>query len=407
MILNYLLSAIADLQQPNAALLLAAVLGLGVATGATLSVASGKPSLFNLTKRAASLKASQTEERQKAFFKELPDAIFVVDAVTLRTVDCNPRAVELFEADTQQDLVNHPEHTLLHLQRQPFTAAELSSIAAELKQAGVWRQELEYRTLKGQSFWGSLAAKQVCLAGKQFNLVRIIDITARKQAEAQMRLSLQEKELLLQETHHRTKNNLHIIANLLDLQSEQVADQQLLKILADSQNRIQTMALIHQQLYQSQSYSKVEFSEYLYRLIDNLSFAYGSQLQSIQPVLEADPIQINQETATPCALLVNELVTNAFKHAFPHGQPGKVRIQLYQEQQYIHLNITDDGVGLAPEIWQNSSSLGLKLVKILAKQLKAKIHFDDERGTSSGTRIHLTFTELQNQRRWGCDDRPD
>lgn len=247
--------------------------------------------------------------------------------------------------------------------------------------------------VKGIFFWGSLAAKQIRIAEKRINLVRVADVTLRKRAEEQLRVSLQEKELLLKEVHHRVKNNLHIISSLLDLQSDYVTDENLLDLFADSQNRIQAMALIHEQLYQAKDFGRIDFSEYIHRLVSNLSFSWGNQMESVQTIIDAEAIPINLDTAIPCGLLINELVTNAFKHAFPNGRSGHVKIQLSRcPSQRFHLSIQDDGIGFPKEMdWQNSASLGLKLVQILAKQLKAEIQFDH----SQGTEVAFTFVELQ------------
>jgi PAS domain S-box-containing protein len=347
--------------------------------------------IFDLSERKrAELEAIRNQDLREAMFNESADAIFLVDPETLLTVDCNSRAVELYEARNKQALINIEGH---HLQRYQFTLEELNEIVAEINATGQWSRELEYKTYKGNHFWGSLAVRQITVAGKSLNLVRVTDVTARRQAEAQIHSSLQEKELLLKEIHHRVKNNLHIISNLLDLQSEQIEDERLLNLFADSQNRIQAMALIHEQLYQSKDFGKVEFGNYVHRLIQNLAFSYGNSMQSIYPVIKTEPVQINLDTAIPCGLLISELVTNAYKHAFPHGRAGTICIELDQdEEQQFTLKIWDDGVGLpATTDWQNAPSLGLKLVRILAKQLKASIHFD----FSHGTNIQLTFSELK------------
>ncbi|NES05696.1 MAG: PAS domain-containing protein, partial [Okeania sp. SIO2F4] len=220
-----------------------------------------------------------------------------------------------------------------------------------------------------------------------------IDISDRKQAEAQIQNSLQEKEVLLKEIHHRVKNNLHIISNLLDLQSDYIEDEKVLDLFADSQNRIQTMALIHEQLYQSKDLGKIDFSEYIHTLMDNLLSSYSNRESIINPIINVEPISLNLETAIPCGLLINELVTNSLKYAFPNGENGEVSIELHQdEQEKIHLTIGDNGIGMPADFdWQNSSSLGLKLVRILSKQLKAEIEFD----ATQGTVVNLIFSPLK------------
>ncbi len=220
-----------------------------------------------------------------------------------------------------------------------------------------------------------------------------IDISDRKEAEAQIQNSLQEKEVLLKEIHHRVKNNLHIISNLLDLQSDYIEDEKVLELFSDSQNRIETMALIHEQLYQSKDLGKINFREYIHTLMDNLLCSYSNRESIINPIINVESISINLETAIPCGLIINELVTNSLKYAFPNGEDGEVGLELHQdEQEKIHLTIRDNGIGIPADFdWQNSSSLGLTLVRILSKQLKAEIEFDGTQGTV----VNLRFSPLK------------
>lgn len=228
---------------------------------------------------------------------------------------------------------------------------------------------------------------------------------ALRESEKQLKATLQEKEALLQEKeallreiHHRVKNNLYVISNLLDLQSETIVDQQLLTLFADCQSRIQAMALIHEQLYQSQDLGQVDISEYLHRLVNNLCFCYGESIGRIQPIVAVEPIRLNLETVIPCGLIINELITNSFKHAFPDDRSGEVHVQLHAEaNQQLHLIVRDTGIGISPEFdWHSAPSLGLKLVRILAQQLKATLSFD----RSNGTAAHLSFTELKYKSRF-------
>lgn len=224
-------------------------------------------------------------------------------------------------------------------------------------------------------------------------LIIVRDITQRKEAEEKIHHALKEKEILLKEIHHRVKNNLHVIASLLHLQAHTIKDPNLLEIFNDSQNRIYTMALIHEQLYQSEDLRKVNLGEYIQRLIGNLCTSFMSSYKSIKLVVEAEPLSLNLETAIPCGLIINELVTNAYKHAFPNDQFGEVKVQLFQsENEQLNLIVADNGIGIMETVdWENPTSLGLKLVQILAKQLKGNLDFDFQ----SGTCVKLSFQELE------------
>ncbi|MDJ1174655.1 PAS domain S-box protein [Roseofilum capinflatum] len=254
--------------------------------------------------------------------------------------------------------------------------------------------ELEYRMIardgsirwvyeKGQGVWND-QQELVYLDGA------IFDVSDRKQAEAQLKASLAEKEVLLREIHHRVKNNLNIIYSLLDMQSRQVSDPALHSLLLDSQKRLKTMALIHEKLYCSKSLSRIDFAEYIHSLVLSISASYGMRSHQIHLDIDADPVQLNIETAIPTGLIINELVTNAFKHAFPGDREGTVWIEFREiDHGQLDLKIVDNGVGLPSEARGHSSSLGMRLVYILADQLDADLQVQSE----NGTRFHLKFEQ--------------
>ncbi len=219
------------------------------------------------------------------------------------------------------------------------------------------------------------------------------DVTERHQAEEKLFKSLQEKEVLLKEIHHRVKNNLYVISGLLNLQSSYIEDEEVRNLFQDSQNRIQTMAVIHEQLYQSQDLAEIDFADYIKRLVSNLFLSYNHQQSGIKPITHLEKCYLNIETAIPAGLLINELVTNAFKHAFPSGQ-GEVNISLEVErEQQIKLTVADNGQGLPADLdWENSPSLGLRLVRLLSQQLDAQVQFET---SPRGTNFTLKFMALK------------
>jgi PAS domain S-box-containing protein len=231
---------------------------------------------------------------------------------------------------------------------------------------------------------------RISACGEDEVLIMVRDVSDRKYSDATIQASLQEKEILLKEIHHRVKNNLHIISNLLDLQSESIEDERLLTLFTDSQNRIQSMALIHEQLYQSRDLARVDFSQYISNLLQNLCCSYSDRSDRVRTVLDIEPLQLNLDTSIPCGLLINELVTNSFKHAFPEHRSGYIYIQIYQDsEKKLHLKVQDNGIGITPALnWQESSTLGLRLVRIFARQLRAEIHSNFEEGTSFSFSFH-------------------
>jgi PAS domain S-box-containing protein len=222
-----------------------------------------------------------------------------------------------------------------------------------------------------------------------FTLVQ--DLTERKVAEEQIKASLEEQVLLIKEIHHRVKNNLQVISSLLFLQSEQVADPLLRTILQDSQNRVKSMALIHEKLYQAKDQARVDVAEYIQNLTGYLFRSYAAQASSIQLHVKVDNVQLGIDTAMPCGLIINELLSNALKHAFPADCPGEIRVELQQEadDQYILL-VSDNGVGIPPafELHKNSS-LGLQLVHTLVKQLDGTIEIN----RNGGAEFRIRFAD--------------
>ncbi|WP_049559110.1 PAS domain S-box protein [Limnoraphis robusta] len=268
----------------------------------------------------------------------------------------------------------------------------------KIKAQGSMTFESLHCTASGRIFPVEITANHLIFGKQEFNFCFVRDISERKQAEEQMQASLKEKEVLLREIHHRVKNNLYIISNLLDLQSDLVQDERLLAFFSDSQTRIQSMALIHEQLYQSTDLGQVNFGDYIHRLVDNLFFSLGDTQGLVKSIVDVEPIKINLETAIPCGLLINELITNSLKHAFPHGRSGEVYVELYKDlEQKLHLKVQDNGVGISSNLdWENLTSLGLKLVQILSKQLRATLN----RNFSQGTSFELIFAQLKYKSRF-------
>ncbi|MBD2562140.1 hypothetical protein H6G95_16250 [Nostoc linckia FACHB-391] len=225
------------------------------------------------------------------------------------------------------------------------------------------------------------------------NLARLIPAVARelreaqvrrerKQAEEQIKASLQEKEVLLKEIHHRVKNNLQIISSLLNLQAEYLKDNQALEVFKDSQNRIESMALIHEKLYQSQDLARINFADYIQDLVTNLFYSYNVNSNTITLKMKVEEVFLAIDAAIPCGLIINELISNSLKYAFPERELGEICIDFCSiEPNLFTLTISDDGVGLAQDFdFQATESLGLRLVKGLTQQLQGNIDFISDNG---------------------------
>lgn len=210
------------------------------------------------------------------------------------------------------------------------------------------------------------------------------EIIEREHAEEQVRASLREKEILLKEIHHRVKNNLQIISTLLDLQSEHIEDERSLRYFRDSQDRIRSMALVHEKLYQTRDFISINFGEYLANLARYLFNSYITDPDRISLKLDVAPATLEIDQAIPCGLIVSELVSNSMKYAFPDGRGGEIAVRLRVEgDSDIELMVRDDGVGLPPGLdFRNTDSLGLQLVTMLVSQIRGEIEPGNEGGTS-------------------------
>jgi two-component sensor histidine kinase len=230
-------------------------------------------------------------------------------------------------------------------------------------------------------------------SGRYRVLVEVQDITERKLADERIRASLREKEVLLKEIHHRVKNNLQIISSLLNLQSKYIKDVSAIEMFKESRNRIRSMTLIHEKLYRSKDLAHIDLPEYIQNLSSNLFRSYNSG--SVTLKTQIDDILLGIDTAIPCGLIINELVSNSLKHAFPEHR-GEITVSLLWNDPNYTLMVKDTGKGFPADVdFRNTESLGLQLVCTLTEQLSGEIVLD----RSNGTAWSITFQELKYKER--------
>ncbi|MCI0716426.1 MAG: PAS domain S-box protein, partial [Chlorobi bacterium] len=209
----------------------------------------------------------------------------------------------------------------------------------------------------------------------------IQDITDIKRINDELRKSLNEKEIMLKEIHHRVKNNLQVVSSLLRLQSDKIEDKTASEYLKISELRVKSMALIHQQLYKTRDLTRIDFKEYVKELSSYLLFINETNGR-INVNIDVDNIYYGIDIALPCGLIVNELVTNSIKHAFPNGKKGSIDVKLFKDSaSKNHLIIKDDGVGAKKLDFSNASTLGMQLVGTLTEQLEGEIQVNSGKGT--------------------------
>ena len=209
------------------------------------------------------------------------------------------------------------------------------------------------------------------------------DITERKQAEEKIKRSLAEKVVLLREIHHRVKNNLQIISSLLNLQAEYIKDKKSLVLFKESIGRIKAMAILHEKLYLSEDLGRIDFAEYIRSLLSSLMQSYEEKSRSVSLRRDVENITKNIDKAIPCGLIINELVTNSLKHAFPGERKGEILIEASSnEDNLATLTVSDNGIGFPEGIdIRNTESLGMQLVITLVNQLEGTIELVERTGT--------------------------
>ena len=282
------------------------------------------------------------------------------------------------------DILLPPKHLAVHAQH--IRAFSESKVTA--RRMGE-RSEIRGRRKNGTEFPAEASISKVSMdEGIMFTVI-LRDVTDRVAAEEQIRNSLREKEALLKEIHHRVKNNLQVVSSLLGLQSRAVGEDTR-RLFQESQNRIHSMALLHESLYQSNNLSRIDFPEYIRQLAAHLFHSYGVPADRIHLRTDLDRLYLNLDAAVPCGLIINELISNSLKYAFPDGRSGEVRVELREQPgNMARLVVADNGVGLRSDVdWETARSLGLRLVRTLAEQLGAKLEVQ----SLQGTEIHLIFS---------------
>ena len=342
--------------------------------------------LYDVTEKKEAEEALQRSEfANRALLEAIPDLI-----VRVRT---DGAILDLVLPAASKRIVTRDQYLGMTVDDLPSLLFE--KLPVSVIDAG--RQKLEEAITKGApsmfDFHVDVDGKQryyetrIVLSGEDEAIVIVRDTTDRRQAE-----EAREKEMLLMEIHHRVKNNLQVVSSLLYLQSRDIEDERILQMFKDSQNRVRTMALIHEQLYQSDELKGVDFGGYLGSLAKSLVASYTNGSGNVKLVLDTQPVALSLDKATPCGLIVNEIISNCLKHAFPSNADGEIRVSLSMTEAQppeVRLVIADNGVGIPEEVGQEKQkTLGLTLIRTLIDQIKGELEID----SSHGTQYAVTFS---------------
>ncbi len=329
---------------------------------------------------------SESEKKYRSLYENATLGIFH-STFDGRFIDVNPELARMLGYESPEEVLR----SIYNIAEQVYVEPQKRNdvVLATLARGEIAVYENRYRRKNGEE-WPAYLHLQVIRDehGEPLSLEGFVeDITARKMAEDQIRSSLHEKEILLKEIHHRVKNNLQVISSLLNLQSHRLHDHRDVDIFRTSMDRVKSMALIHDKLYRSENLARVYFPEYANDLVRDIFFNY-SVGNRVGLDLGIDPVSFDIDTAVPLGLVINELVSNALKHAFPEDRQGNISTRLHIQGKDAVLVISDDGIGFPEDVdYTDTPSLGMQLVVTLVEQLEGAI----ELNRNGGTEFRITF----------------
>jgi PAS domain S-box-containing protein len=323
----------------------------------------------------------QQLELQAIIVKNMAEGICLVRVADEAIVYANPKFEQMFGYDANELTGKHVSVLNYGDENKETTRALMQKIMAH----GEATYEVQNVRKNGTCFW--CGATTSVFEHPEHGTVLVAvqqDITKQKRANDLLKASLEEKEVLLKEIHHRVKNNLGIIDGLLQMQSRRSPNIEVVETLKDSQNRIASIALVHEKLYRSDDLANIDFSQYILDLTAHLLGSYNTHTNRIKLRTQADNISLNIDKAIPCGLIINELVSNALKYAFPHDSVGEICIELRRiTGETITLTVKDNGMGLPEDFdLQKTKTLGLRLIQGLVSQLNGTLEMNNQHGAN-------------------------
>lgn len=364
------------------------LLGLIDITVILLMTAAAVELMTTIVKETSS-RARSSEARFRSLFNNSSESIAVFgsmrpDGVPEKIIEVNDIACKHLGYTHEELMRMHPADIV-----DPESRPALIEVLSTLRTGGYAVCESTHRTKGGNRIPVELSIQLFEMDGKPAIIANARDITERKRADGLIRSALREKEILLREVHHRVKNNIQVISSLLNLQASKTPDPATKAMLEESRQRVRSIAIIHEKLYNSANLANIDFAVYLKSLADELSRSFGRPEVSCVLDLEAIPFEIDK--AIPTGLIVNELLTNALRHAFPPGTKGTLWVQLRSlGDENVELVVKDDGVGFpAGTDISSATTMGLAIVRTLVEQLRGTLAMDTSHGTACTIRFAL------------------
>ena len=356
----------------------------------------GKPiSMFGTTqditeRKLAEKSLKESESKFRNLVETTPDMIWEIDTQGIFTY-ISPQSNSILGWSPQQ-IIGKSIFSLIRPEYIPKIKNSFQTHIDEAKKFNILDVPAKHRN--GNNIIIEIHSAKVTGANGQIKGFQGIarDITEKTIATNKLKTSIKEKDILLQEIHHRVKNNMQIISSLLNLQIKHVKDAETVDVLKESQNRVKSMAMVHEKLYQSHDLTRINLTEYIEKLVNGLFYSYSIDQDEISSIINVDNVRLNIETAVPCGLIINELVSNSIKHGFPNGEIGEVYISLKSIDDKYELIIGDNGIGFPSNIdFKRTDSLGLQLVNNLVGQIEGEIELNKR----SGTEFKIVFNELK------------
>lgn len=342
---------------------------------------------FERTERRLDKDNELLQKQLQAIFENSFDALFLVDWKKRKIIKANKRAIELFQMDSEDDFLDKYG---LDLHKEIPSETELNAMTTALNSHGFYEGEVLYKTKTGKEFWGALAIKLVLIGTEKYQSVRVTDITIERKVKKHIETSLHVKEVLLSEIHHRVKNNMAVISGLLGLQSSYVEDEHSKYLFEESRTRIHSMALIHDKLYKHESFASIDFDSYCNDLISYISSSYNYGRSNVRYSINCKGVLIGIKNAVPCGLILNELLTNSYKHAFKGMPEGEIKVVCTKMGGKFTMMVSDNGSGFdSNKIVNQPVSLGLTLITALVDQVDGNLKVVNKNGTT----YYISFEE--------------